>query len=79
MRVIVGNHIVGVPSTKAFISYVREDKETILLIDQVLMKNDIEPITDYNNMYGGANWPRRVRQLIENSDYFIICFSTKSQ
>ena len=62
-------------SPKAFLSYVKENKEIIEKIDLYLTNSDIHVVTDYKNIEGGSNWKKTLQELIEGSGYFIACFS----
>lgn len=62
-------------SPKIFLSHVKENEPVIKSIDQNLTKYGINVITDYKNIEGGSNWEKTLETLIEDSDYFILCFS----
>ena len=60
---------------KAFLSYVKENEPIIRLLDQLLTDYGINVVTNYRNIGGGSNWERALKQLIEDSGYFVACFS----
>ena len=62
-------------SSKAFLSYVKENEPIVRFLDQVLTDYGIDVVTNYKNIDGGSNWKRTLKQLIENSGYFVACFS----
>lgn len=62
-------------SPKAFLSYVKENEGIIRVLDQCLTDYGVDVVTNYRNIDGGANWKRTLKQLIEDSGYFVICFS----
>ena len=62
-------------SSKAFLSYVKENEPIIRDIDQILTDYGIHVVTDYKNIEGGSNWKKTLQELIEGSGYFIPCFS----
>lgn len=62
-------------SPKAFLSYVKENEPIVRFLDQVLTDYGIDIVTNYRNIEGGSNWKRTLKQLIENSGYFVACFS----
>ena len=62
-------------SSKAFLSYVKENEPIIRFLDQILTDYGIDVVTNYKNISGGSNWDRRLRELIEDSGYFVACFS----
>ena len=62
-------------SPKVFLSYVKENEPIIRFLDQCLRDYGIDVVTDYENILGGSNWQRDLRRLIENSGYFVVCFS----
>lgn len=62
-------------SPKVFLSYVKENEPIIRFLDQCLRDYGIDIITDYKNILGGSNWKKGLKQLIEDSGYFVACFS----
>lgn len=64
-------------SPKAFLSYVKENEPIVRVLDQVLTDYGIDIVTNYRNIEGGFNWKRTLKQLIENSGYFVGCFSNE--
>ena len=62
-------------SPKVFLSYVKENKQSIRRLDKDLMDYGIDVVTDYKYISGGDNWKNRIRNLIYESGYFIACFS----
>ncbi len=60
---------------KVFISYVRENTEVIKRIDAVLTEFNIEVLTDYKCLIPGHTWGYELKDLISESDFFIIVFS----
>ena len=62
---------------KVFLSYVKENEPLVRILDQSLTDYGIDIVTDYRNILGGSNWKRGLRRLIENSGYFIVCFSSE--
>ena len=62
-------------SSKAFLSYVKENEPIVRFLDQVLTDYGIGIVTNYGDIDGGSNWKRTLKQLIENSGYFVACFS----
>ena len=62
-------------SPKAFLSYVKENEPIVRFLDQVLTDYGIDVVTNYRNIDGGSNWERTLKQLIEDSGYFVACFS----
>ena len=60
---------------KVFLSYVKENEPLIRILDQSLTDYGIDIVTDYRNILGGSNWKKDLRRLIENSGYFVVCFS----
>ena len=62
-------------SPKAFLSYVKENESIVRFLDQVLTDYGIDVVTNYRNIDGGSNWERTLKQLIEDSGYFVACFS----
>ena len=50
-------------------------KPIVRFLDQVLTDYGINVVTNYKNIDGGSNWKRTLKQLIEDSGYFVACFS----
>ena len=60
---------------KVFLSYVKENESLVRILDQSLTDYGIDIVTDYRNILGGSNWKKGLKRLIENSGYFVVCFS----
>lgn len=60
----------------AFISYVREDEEKVLLLADRLERNGIEVWLDKRNILPGDQWREAIRFAIQNGGFFLCCFST---
>ena len=66
-------HHVAKQST--FISYVREDSETIDRIAATLRDNGIEVWLDRTHIEPGERWQGAIRRAIRNGTHFVACFS----
>ena len=64
--------------TRIFIAYAKEDAPAALRLYQHLLKVGFAPWLDSRKLLPGQNWPRRIQDAIESSDFFIACFSTNS-
>ena len=62
-------------SPTAFLSYVKQNEPIVRFLDQILTDYGINVVTNYKNIDGGSNWKRRLKELIEDSGYFVACFS----
>lgn len=62
-------------SPKVFLCHVKEDESIIKSIDKSLTKHGIDVIVDYKYPEGGLNLETKFEKLIDESDYFILCFS----
>lgn len=66
---------IEIPVSVAFISYSREDEETVVKISQKL--NDFAVVTwfDKRNLMPGDDWEMRIEQAIEQADFFLLFLS----
>lgn len=60
---------------KVFLAHVKENEPIIRCIDQGLTGYGIDVVTDYRHIRGGFNWKRKIRELIKESTYFVLCLS----
>jgi hypothetical protein len=60
-----------------FISYLREDKEKVARIAQALRNAGADLWIDLENLNAGSLWRERVREAIQQSNYFVACFSKR--
>lgn len=63
---------------KLFIAYVEEDLAQAQQLCQDLRAGGCDPWLDREALLPGQNWPRRIEQAIELSDYFVALFSRRS-
>lgn len=61
-----------------FIAYALADVEVAEKIFAALSRCGFAVWLDRNNLLPGQDWPRRIQEAIENSDFFIACFSRDS-
>lgn len=68
------------PSTvpRIFIAYAREDADTANRLYNALVAASFLPWMDSRKLLPGQNWPRSIENAIENSDFFVACFSSAS-
>jgi hypothetical protein len=68
------------PSTvpRVFIAYAREDAGTAERLYNALEAAGVLPWMDSRKLLPGQNWPRSIENAIENSDFFVACFSSAS-
>lgn len=68
------------PSTvpRVFIAYAREDADTAERLCDALEATGFMPWMDSRKLLPGQNWPRAIENAIENSDFFVACFSSAS-
>lgn len=62
-------------SRHVFISYVREDKETVDKLCQEFDKHGVNYWIDRNDIMPGARWKDAIREAIQHGGYFVACFS----
>ena len=62
---------------KAFVSYVREDQDTVMRLVAELRGAGVEVWWDKEGLraQGGARWKKAIEKAIEAGDYFVACFS----
>jgi len=63
---------------RIFISYAREDQDSVAEIYQKLEKNGFEPWMDIHKILPGEVWENKIQEAIKNSDFFIACLSSNS-
>jgi len=63
---------------RIFVAYALEDTEQAERLFAELQSRGYAPWLDRKKLLPGQNWPRRIQDAIESSDFFIACFSTKS-
>jgi hypothetical protein len=62
---------------KVFISYIREDKEHIVRIEKFLKQQGVDLWIDIHELIPGSFFQPNIRIAINDSDFFIACFSDK--
>jgi len=72
--------LVFVPAAgpRVFIAYVREDYAAAAKLYEALEAAGLQPWLDAEKLLPGQNWRGGVERAIDNSDFFIACFSSKS-
>jgi hypothetical protein len=63
---------------QVFIAHVREDADAAERLARFLEDAGFHPWTDARKLLPGQNWPRAIENAIENSAFFVACFSTQS-
>jgi hypothetical protein len=63
---------------QVFIAYGKEDIVAAGQLYDALDAAGFGPWMDTRKLLPGQNWPRAIEGAIENSDFFIACFSTNS-
>jgi hypothetical protein len=63
---------------RVFIAYAVEDREMADRLFVGLEAAGCAPWLDRRKLLPGQDWPQRIQEAIENSDYFIACFSSRS-
>ena len=61
-----------------FLSYAREDGELAERLYEDLNRARFSAWMDRRKLLPGQNWPRAIESAIENSDFFLACFSSRS-
>ena len=63
---------------QVFIAYVEEDAAHADRLFEALEQAGFNPWMDLRKLLPGQNWPRAIETAIENSDFFVACFSRNS-
>lgn len=63
---------------RVFIAYVKEDECQASRLYADLTAAGFGPWMDRHKLLPGQNWPRAIEAAIENSDFFVACFSSRS-
>ncbi len=63
---------------RVFIAYAVEDSDVADKLYSCLEARGCSPWLDRRKLLPGQDWPRRIQDAIENSDFFIGCFSSIS-
>jgi hypothetical protein len=74
------NDFVFIPNQmqRVFIAYVEEDLELAKRLHRDLTHRGFSAWLDKKRLLPGQNWTRAIESAIENSDFFIACFSKNS-
>lgn len=59
-----------------FISYLREDKERVLLLDGELRRKNVSVFIDQSNLPIGARWREEIAEAIRGAGFVLACFSS---
>ena len=68
----------GAIRPKVFLAYVKEDQDVVERLYDQLETEGFSPWMDVRKLVPGQSWPRAIDAAIENSDFFLACFSTRS-
>jgi len=63
---------------KVFLAYVKEDQDLVERLYDQFEAEGFSPWMDLRKLVPGQNWPRAIDAAIENSDFFLACFSSRS-
>jgi hypothetical protein len=63
---------------RVFIAYAKEDAIAAERLYDALEAAGFMPWMDSRKLLPGQNWPRAIESSIENSDFFVACFSSDS-
>ncbi len=64
--------------SRVFLAYAKEDRGEVKKLYDALKKAGFEPWMDEQKLLPGQNWPRAIQRSIELSDFFVICYSSRS-
>jgi hypothetical protein len=63
---------------QVFVAYGKEDEKLAARLYEDLNRAGFSPWMDVRKLLAGQNWPRAIEAAIENSDFFMACFSGNS-
>jgi hypothetical protein len=63
---------------RVFIGYATEDRPSAERLFKELTKHGFSAWLDRRKLLPGQDWPQRIEDAIESSDFFVACFSAKS-
>ena len=61
--------------THVFLSYVREDSESVRALGNVLQEYDVEVWLDRDKLKPGYRWANAIQEAIRDGAFFVPCFS----
>lgn len=61
-----------------FISYVREDKQRVIALGNVLRAHGLRTWIDVENIVPGERWEVAINSALEHADFVLICLSCHS-
>lgn len=62
---------------KVFLCHAKDDKPKVRKLYHRLCADGIDAWLDENELVGGQDWEREIREAVRNSDVVIICYSKK--
>lgn len=65
-------------SPQIFLSYVNEDREKVDELYRKLSDAGFKPWMDKRDILAGENWSLSIQQAIRDSDFFLVCLSSRS-
>src|SRR6266545_1889214 len=63
---------------RVFISYAREDRKAASKVYRDLVKRNVQPWMDLENLLPGQDWQEEIRKAITGSDFFLALLSHHS-
>lgn len=63
---------------RVFLAYAAEDAAKVDELYDALARRGFDPWMDRRKLLPGQNWPRAIDRAIQNSDFFVPCFSNLS-
>lgn len=68
----------GKTTPRIFLSYAPEDKEIVEELYQKLQAAGFQPWMDSKDILPGEAWQTKIKEAIENSEFFLACLSNNS-
>lgn len=78
-RDLAGQYVFEAESrARVFVAYAKEDGETADRLYQMLEGAGFAPWMDRYKLLPGQRWRQALRRAVDDSDYFVACFSSRS-
>ncbi len=68
----------GLPKIQLFLSYARTDVEQVGVLRDRLAADGFDPWMDIESILPGEKWESAVRRAIQQSDFAVVCLSSRS-
>lgn len=77
-NLVVEDECLTIPITSTFLSYAKEDRDTVDGIATRLLSDGVLTWFDKKDLLPGEAWKRKIDHAIQHSDYFLTFLSDRS-